>query len=229
LGSAGKYRHEFKYNISMGEYLELKHRLMPVMKYDIHNVDGKIYKIRSIYFDNYSDKALREKVNGVQKREKFRIRYYDDNFDCIKLEKKIKHNNLTLKVNTRINYEELQNILSGNIEFMKDDSRELVKELYCKMKSQRLVPKVTVSYDREAYIYKAGNVRVTFDSNIRTSLFKSNFLDDNVYDIPATDLPTDMILEVKYDEFVPDIVLDILACNLRQTAFSKYGICRRFG
>ena len=89
-------------------------------------------------------------------------------------------------------------------------SHELVKELYAKMRYQRLVPRVLVSYVREPYIYKPGNVRVTFDSRIRTTLFNREFLTENVNDISATDNPEDMILEVKYDAFLPAVIQDII-------------------
>ena len=48
------------------------------MKRDLHTGEDGLYTVRSIYFDNADDKALREKIYGVQKREKFRIRYYND-------------------------------------------------------------------------------------------------------------------------------------------------------
>ena len=57
------------------------------------------------------------------------------------------------------------------------------------MKTQQLRPRVLVSYVREPYVYAAGNVRVTFDSNIRTSLFQRDFLNGAVPDIIATDAP----------------------------------------
>ena len=74
------------------------------------------------------------------------------------------------------------------------------------MKTQQLRPRVLVSYVREPYVYAAGNVRVTFDSNIRTSLFQREFLNGALPDIIATDAPGDIILEVKYDAFLPEII-----------------------
>ena len=113
---------------------------------------------------------------------------------------------------------------------MRTHPEELVKELYAKMKYQRLKHKVLVSYVREPYVYKSGNVRVTFDSNVRTSIFRRDLLTKNGLDISATDAPGDMILEVKYDAFLPEIIQDIIQSkDLRQQAFSKYGACRRFG
>ncbi|MBO4775445.1 MAG: polyphosphate polymerase domain-containing protein [Lachnospiraceae bacterium] len=224
------YRHELKYAISYPDYLAMRDRLGKIMKKDPHtNEDGK-YRIRSIYFDNCDDKALKEKINGVAKREKFRIRYYNDDFSFITLEKKMKIDNLCLKYDAPISEEECRKILNGDLAWMKDHESELVKELYAKMSYQRLKPRVLVSYEREPYIYTAGNVRVTFDSKIRTTIFHQEFLTKEVDDISATDTPEDMFLEVKYDAFLPEIIQDIIQVRgMRQQAFSKYASCRRFG
>lgn len=226
----GKYRHELKYQIGLADYYALRNRLRPVMKLDPHTGNEGLYTIRSVYFDNYNDKALREKVDGVQLREKFRIRYYNDDFSFITLEKKIKHNDLCMKVDARITKEEYKRILREPGSWMLAHKEELVKELYCKMKIQQLRPRVFVSYVREPYIYEAGNVRVTFDSQIRTSLFQQDFAKGLRSDISATNLPTDRILEVKFDEYLPGVIACLIQTGvLRQQAFSKYGACRRFG
>ena len=224
------YRHELKYSIPYAEYLAMRKRLRAVMKTDPHtDADGR-YRIRSIYFDNSDDKSLREKIDGVAKREKFRIRYYNDDFSFITLEKKMKIDNLCLKIDARITEEECRRLLAGDTAFMKTHESSLVRELYAKMKYQQLRPRVLVSYTREPYIYRAGNVRVTFDSEIRTSLFRREFLVPEVSDISATDTPQEMILEVKFDAFLPEIIQDLIQVNgIRQQAFSKYGACRRFG
>lgn len=226
----GSYRHELKYQISEAEHLALAHRLKTVMRPDPHaGAEGR-YTIRSIYFDNYRDAALREKLDGVQLREKLRIRWYNDDLSFITLEKKIKHNDLCMKVSTPLTEAELRGILSGPDAWMAEHPAPLVRELYCKMKLKQLKPRVVVSYVREPYVYTAGNVRVTFDSSIRTSLFHGDFLGERLWDISATDMPSDQILEVKYDGFLPEIISCLLQSGgTRQQAFSKYAACRRFG
>lgn len=226
----GSYRHELKYQINPADHHALRQRLRTVMKCDPHTGADGLYTIRSVYFDNYKDKALREKVYGVQKREKFRIRYYNDDFSFITLEKKIKHNNLCMKIDAQLTAEEYRRILQEPGAWMLKHPQPLVRELYCKMKTQQLRPRVLVSYVREPYIYDAGNVRVTFDSHIRTSLFQRDFSDGALSDICASDTPGDIILEVKFDAFLPEIIRCLLQSEeLRQQAFSKYGSCRRFG
>lgn len=224
------YRHELKYAVSTGEYLALRQRLRAVMLPDAHaGPDGK-YRIRSVYFDNADDKALREKNDGAPQREKFRIRYYNDKFSYITLEKKIKHNQLCMKVDAPVTLEECRALLSGDRAWMLTHPSPLVRELYCKMKTQQLRPRVLVSYVREPYIYRLGNVRVTFDSQIRTSLFHQRFWEESPRDVSATDRPEDMILEVKYDAFLPDVIACLIQTgSTRQQSFSKYGACRRFG
>ncbi len=200
------------------------------MRPDLHTgADGR-YLIRSIYFDNYKDKALQEKTEGVARREKFRIRYYNDDFSFIVLEKKRKDNNLCLKFDAEITEEECRQLLEGSLNWMRGHPPELVRELYVKMYTQMLRPRVLVSYVREPYIYRAGNVRVTFDSQVRTTLYHRRFLEEKVIDISAFDESRDMILEVKYDAFLPEVVRGMLQTGvMRQEAFSKYAACRRFG
>ena len=224
------YRHELKYDITYVQYLELIPRLKAIAQSDGHvGEDGK-YLIHSVYFDNYKDKALREKTDGVQKREKFRIRWYNDDTDHMKLEKKQKDNNLCLKYGTKLSKDEFDRIIKGDVEWMKDSDDELKKEFYIKTKALQLKPRVLVSYTREPYIYAPGNVRITFDSEIRTSLYHQFSSGGDLTDIDARMEPGHMILEVKYDNYLPEIISMIIQMGtVRQSAFSKYGICRRFG
>lgn len=249
-----QYRHELKYKISYPDYLAMRSRLRLVMKADPHAAAGGRYLVRSVYFDNLNDKALREKIDGVAKREKFRIRYYNDDLSYIVLEKKMKIGSLCLKCSAPITEEECRKILSGgrssatdgvrssaidggrgsmrkgDLSFMKEHPQELVRELYAKMTYQLLRPRVLVSYTREPFIYPAGNVRVTFDSDIRTSLFHQEFLTKEAAGISATDEPQDVYLEVKFDAFLPEVVQDLIRVKgIRQHAFSKYSASRRFG
>lgn len=224
------FRHELKYRIGYVQYIELRNRLRTVMQSDLHTGPDGRYLIRSIYFDNYMDKALREKECGVPVREKFRIRYYNDDFTYLTLEKKIKDNALCMKVDAQITEKECRQLLEGKINWMRDHPEPLVQELYAKMHYQMLRPRVLVSYIREPYIYRTGNVRITFDSDIRTTLFRRDFLEERVIDIDTADKPQDMILEIKYDAFLPEIIRRLIQTNaLRQTAFSKYEACRCFG
>jgi hypothetical protein len=222
-----KYRHEWKHEINSADRLVLISRLSAVMKRDRHSIDGA-YRIRSIYFDTPEDKALREKIDGVNIREKFRIRFYNGDTSFIVLEKKSKVNGLCAKESCRISAEEAQKIGDGDIQWMLSDERPLCKELYSKMKSQRLAPKTIVDYTRDPFVFAPGNVRVTIDYDIRTGMFRTDFLNPETLTLPAGESP--IILEVKWDEFLPDIIRDAVSIpGRRVSAFSKYEQCRIYG
>ena len=220
-----KFRHEFKHYINLSDYFGLRNRLRAVAKLDKFVGDDGTYTIRSIYFDNIYDKALLEKLNGINRREKFRLRYYNDNIDFIKLEKKSKINGLCLKESVTVSEQEVREILKGNYDCLKSsDENSLMHELYRKIISQQLRPRTIVDYTREAYIFPAGNVRVTIDSNIRTGMNSIDFLNP---DLTTLSTGKEIILEVKYDEFIPRVITDIVQSKDRKvTAFSKYAACR---
>lgn len=222
-----EYRHEWKHEITFIDMLAIRQRMRVVAKTDAHAVAGR-YDIRSLYFDNLSDKALREKLDGVNRREKFRIRYYNGDTGMIHLEKKSKINGLGTKASARLSAEEAQAIVDGDYDWMMESGRPLIEELYSKMRSQGLRPRTIVDYTREPFIYGQGNVRITLDYNIRTGLEAINFLDANCVTIPVPDSP--IILEVKWDEYLPAIIRDAVQLEGRRTAaFSKYAACRMYG
>ena len=222
-----KFRHEWKHEISFEDLLILRMRLPQIMKRDSHSV-GNRYEIRSLYFDTPTDTALLDKINGVNRREKFRIRYYNGDTSFILLEKKSKINGLCAKESCRISESEARKIVEGNTEWMKTADRPLCRELYRKMQTQLLKPKTIVDYTREAFVYAPGNVRVTMDHHIRTGCFRTNFLDSDVLTIPAGDQA--IVLEVKWDEFLPSVIKNAVSLTGRRaSAFSKYQKCRIYG
>ena len=222
------YRHELKHEINPSDLVALRQRLRAVAKLDPHAVDGK-YFIRSLYFDNLSDKALREKIDGVNRREKFRIRYYNLDPSLIHLEKKSKVNGLGAKHSAILTAPEAQKIVDGDLEWMMAATdRPLIQELYAKMCFQGLRPKTIVDYTREPYVFGPGNVRVTLDYDIRTGLGCTDFLNPHCLTLPAGEAP--ILLEVKWDGFLPDIIRDIVQLEGRRAAaFSKYAACRIYG
>jgi len=222
-----KYRHEWKHEISYADSLVLQSRLSAVMQPDPHAIGGR-YLIRSVYFDNPSDTALREKIDGVNYREKFRIRFYNGDTSFIHLEKKSKINGLCAKQSCVITKEEAQKIVDGDIAWMPSGGRPLCTELYAKMQIQRIRPKTIVDYTRIPYVYAPGNVRATLDFNIRTGDFRTDFLNPDTLTLPASETP--IIFEVKWDDFLPDIIRDAVAIpNRHASAFSKYAQCRIYG
>ena len=169
-------------------------------------------------------------LDGVRVREKFRIRWYNDDVSYIALEKKRKVDSLGYKESARLSLPEARAITeTGEIEWLRERSEKVCRELYSAMTCRGLRAKVVVSYRREPYIYRAGNVRVTFDSEIRTSVFRRDFF-TGIRDISATATPDEMLMEVKYDEYLPEIIADLVQpAGLYRQAFSKYAACRRYG
>ncbi len=221
------YRHEWKHEINASDQIALRQRLRAVARLDPHTIQGK-YEIRSLYFDSPTDRALREKLDGVNRREKFRIRCYNGDLSRIQLEKKSKINGLGQKQSAPLSIQEVQKLLDGDLDWMLDSGRPLVQELYSKMQSQQLRPKTIVDYTREPYVYGPGNVRVTLDYNIRTGLGCTDFLDPDCTTIAAGSAPA--ILEVKWDAFLPSVIRDAVQLDGRRTsAFSKYAACRIYG
>lgn len=221
-----QYRHEWKHEINLSDRIAISQRLRAVARPDPHARDGR-YFIRSLYFDNLADKALREKLDGVNRREKFRLRYYDGDASLIHLEKKSKYNGLGTKVSTLISAEEVRALTEGRLDWMPDSGRPLIQELYCKMKSQGLRPRTIVDYLREPFVFGPGNVRVTLDYNIRTGLCSVDFLNPGCVTVPVRGAPT--ILEVKWDAYLPAVIQDAVQLGGRRAAaFSKYAACRMY-
>ena len=220
-------RHEWKHRISPADRLVIRQRLGAVARRDPHAVDG-IYQVRSLYFDTPGDKALREKLDGVDRREKFRIRYYNGDVSYITVEKKAKTRGLGSKVSCPITAAETAALLSGDIDWMLTGGRPLLQELYSKMRCQGLRPRIIVDYTREPFVYPPGNVRVTLDYDIRTALSSAGFLDPACITIPAADDP--ILMEVKWGAFLPTVIQDAVRLPGRQaSAFSKYAACRIYG
>lgn len=221
------FRHEYKQEIDLSDMLAVRQNLSAVMKPDIHSEDGK-YLVRSVYFDNIFDKALLEKINGVNRREKFRIRLYNGDTSFIRLEKKSKINGLCCKESAPLTAEQALDIVTGKTERMSDSEHELVKELYRKTVLQGLKAKTIVDYTREAFVFPAGNVRITLDYDIRTGSNTSDFLSTDCVTLPAPDCG--IILEIKWDSFLPEIIADAVQLkNRRTSSFSKYAACRIYG
>ena len=218
------FRYEWKHEIAYGDLLALRPRLAAVMRRDSHAIEGR-YEIRSLYFDNLQDKALREKIDGVNNREKFRIRYYNGDTSLLLLEKKRKINGLCAKEQARLAEGRARALALGDPQALEGAQDPLVQELRRKMLSQGLRPRTIVDYTREPFVFGPGNVRVTLDYNIRTGLGCTDFLNPHCVTIPARDAP--IVLEVKWDNFLPSIVRDIVQIPQSHTAaFSKYAACR---
>lgn len=224
-----KFRHELKYYLSMADFLTIQSRLSQIAQHDENCGKNGTYHIRSLYFETPDDKVLNEKLYGIMEREKFRIRFYNGDASFIRLEKKLKINTLSTKVTCTITREETEKLLAGDYEWMRDSNRALLLELYVKMKYEQLRPRTIVDYDREGFVYAPGNVRVTLDTNIETGVNSIDIFNPKTPVVRTYGVPV-IIMEVKYDNFLPSIIKCMLQMpNRRVTAFSKYAVARMFG
>ncbi|AVK86753.1 molecular chaperone [Lysinibacillus sp. B2A1] len=222
-------RREIKQAISYPDYALLKSKLWHVMQLDKHaGMNGK-YLIRSTYFDNFANKVLNEKKEGYINRDKYRVRVYDKSSAIINLERKSKRNNLTFKTKCAISRKEYEKMRSGETSWMEEDQRPLIRDLYQEMKYNQLKPVTVVDYEREAYVYAYGNVRITFDSKVQSSLRNTDMFNTK---LPMVDVlePNLVILEVKYDDYLPDMIKYLLqSVDTRAEAYSKYQLSRMYG
>jgi len=222
-----KYRHELKYVVSAAQIPLLKARIAGLMPRDSHAGPDGIYTIRSLYFDDYYNRCYYENENGTDPREKYRIRIYNHCDEKISLECKRKERGKTLKTACPLTRQQTEQLMRGEVLPMTEETPPLLRKFLVEMKTRGLRPVVIVEYERIPYIYANGNVRVTFDTQIASS--------SNVQDFFAESLPKrpvmaagQQLLEVKFDEYLPDFIYRNLNLrHLRQTAFSKYYLCRK--
>lgn len=221
-----QFRHEIKHEVSPLDLLVLRQRLGAVMALDEHAKNGQ-YEIRSLYFDNWDDKALREKLDGVSIREKYRIRFYNGDTSLIHLERKYKHFGLGYKDFTKLTKTQAQHIAKGEIDWMAQSRDPVILGFYARLRSEGLAARVIVDYTRVPFVYAPGNVRVTLDYDIRTALRCTDFLNPNCATVPVPDSPC--ILEVKWDSFLPDVIRHAVQLEDRHAAaYSKYAACRMY-
>lgn len=222
------YRHELKYVISAAQLPLLKSRIAHIMQPDPHGGAEGAYNIRSLYFDDYHNRCYYENENGTDPREKFRIRIYNHSPERITLECKRKQQGKTLKTACPLTTEQARLLMAGKPLTGMEALFSLQRKLMLEMRTRMLRPVVIVEYDRIPYIYKNGNVRVTFDTNIASSGNLTDFLEGEIPKRPV--MPSGWhLMEVKFDEYLPDVIYRALNLGqLQQTAYSKYYLCRKF-
>lgn len=222
-----KWRNELKYVCTESELYQLEFRVEAICKRDLHAGNDGIYGIRSVYFDDIHEHCYYENENGTDPREKFRIRMYNADASYIVLECKKKEKMKTHKESVRLSKGQCMDIITGNFENVCADT-ELMNKFLLECRERMLRPKVIVEYERTPFVYQEGNVRITFDRNIGSTTRVESFFEKQLPIRPVMPLGQH-IFEVKYDEFLPDFLYVAMNLrNLRQTAFSKYYICRKY-
>lgn len=224
-----KGRSEVKFGITYVDYQMLKMKLSHVMQLDPHAGRNGRYLIRSCYFDNFDNKVMNEKKEGFLNRDKYRVRIYNKSDAVIHLERKSKRNNQTYKSKCSLTKQEFERMRRFDFDWMEEDDRSLIRDLYKDIKLYQLKPTTVVDYEREAYMYPYGNVRITFDSKVQSSMRNTDMFNTK---LPMVDVlePNEVILEVKYDEYLPAHIKMLLqGIYTRHEAYSKYQLSRMYG
>ena len=222
------YRHEYKFLISRADAELLKLRLPHIMEPDPHAGQTGRYTIRSLYFDDFASTAFYDKIDGVNERAKYRIRFYDYDSSLIKLEKKEKLGNLTRKTAQTITKRDAAALEFARTEGCPDTPDGLTAELRIACVSKGLRPRVLVDYDRTPFICRDGNTRITLDENLRTRPYIPHLFASPRAMVPVLDA-NEVILEVKFDDFLPGYLAAALADIPKVSmAISKFALCMNF-
>jgi len=211
-------RNELKFFMNTHTAAVLKHRISAVMQPDRHS-DG-VYQVNNLYLDDQYDTSYNEKIHNSYIRDKYRVRFYNNDLSFIRFENKHKEGDLSYKTSVIMNEDEYQNISRGNMDFILHSAHPLWQKVAALHRLRRMRPAVAFSYTREAYVYQPGNIRVTFDSNLRS---------DTLIPEPYTGAPPGAggMLEVKFDRYLPSVIKEMLdGLPLIQTAMSKYNYSR---
>ena len=222
------YRHEYKYLISRADAELLKLRLPHIMERDPHAGETGQYTIRSLYFDDVNAAAYYEKMDGIDNRTKYRIRFYNYDSSVIKLEKKEKLGNLTRKSAQTITKNDARALEYALSQGCPDHPDGLAEELRLACLGRGLRPKVLVDYDRTPFLCHAGNTRITIDENLRTRPYIAHLFASPRAMTPVLE-PNQVILEVKFDDFLPGYLAEALADIPKiNMAISKFAMCMSF-
>ncbi len=219
------YRNELKFYISAPSAAILEHRLSKVLFFDSHTTEKNAYRVTSLYFDNPLSEALLDKVNGLEKRSKFRIRFYNGNTDYLRLEKKEKVGALSQKTSTSLSDFQVKRLLSADASSCLKESEPLRELSYLVLK-ERYRPCIFVDYMRKPFLFPAGNVRVTLDYQLKAQRYSGSFPESFHPLVPVLS-EDEIILEIKYDSILPPFISalfeDIPKVNC---AISKFAKCR---
>lgn len=220
-------RHELKYYINYRDYTVLRAGLKSLMDTDENGDTKGQYHIRSLYFDDNEETALFEKMAGNENRCKYRIRIYNFSDKVIRFEKKIKVGQYITKKAIGLTRSEYDDIMRGRYAFLLRRSEPFAHELYTQF-ALGLAPRVVVDYLREAYTMRFDQIRLTFDMELKSGK-PGNIFDPNLSVMPMFEQGV-MVLEVKFNHYLPDYVQALLEelSNAVRVSISKYVICRKY-
>ncbi len=223
-------RHELKYFISPKQYYLLSDALDKVLWRDPNGDENNEYHIRSLYFDTVFNDALFDKYDGVQNRNKYRIRIYNLSDRVIKLECKTKVGSLISKRSLTIPRDLCEQLIAGDPTGLEATRSGLLGDMFREMTVNLLRPVVIVDYVREAYLHPAEEVRITFDKQLRTGMRSIDLFNPHVPTMPPFE-NGEIILEIKYNRVMPPYIRNLINTycgDAQQSAISKYTWCRKY-
>lgn len=219
------FRNELKYMINKQQERVISGRLQHICNLDSNADENGFYRVSSLYFDDYINSGLNDKLAGIDRRKKFRIRIYNGADKVIKLERKAKNINACVKDSVTITREEYDRISAGDLSFIEGADNAVLRDFYTLYQTRQLRGKVIVDYQRKAFLYKYGNVRITMDVKMNASMGQCDLFSDVMYLSAMEDTQT--ILEVKYTGYLPSIIRDMIQHGSgNMQAISKYATCR---
>lgn len=221
------YRNEWKYRLQEADLAVIENRISAVMDLDSHSGELGNYEIHSLYFDDYKDTCAKENEAGVSRRFKYRIRYYGNRPDILKLEHKEKMDGRCHKESAIITREMCSKVLEGRADELYWETDNLLLRKFCVHIMTRLFePKAIIDYERSAYVEEIANIRITLDKNISVSDNVEEFLSGDYTRYPIQE-KSEHVLEVKFDDILPGYIKSIVSNkNMQQSSFSKYYLGR---
>ena len=219
------YRHEYKYFLTPPQEGLLRMKAAAVLQRDPHVRKNGSYLVRSVYLDDEAKSCLAENLAGTDPRSKFRIRRYNEDTSRIILEKKSKRRGMCLKEACDLSLSECNQLLRGEVPRLTQEMDPGKQSLLTEVRLRGLRPVTIVTYERIPFIYRGGNVRITFDRKLTSSQDISRFLTGDYQQRPVFPIGQSL-LEVKWDEVLPLHLREIFdSGDLEWTAFSKYCMC----
>lgn len=221
-------RFEFKYILNEELKNKIESQIQHFMKYDgyVNPEYDNAYFVRSLYFDNPSSFNFYEKIDGIKKRKKFRLRTYGKKYmnSTLFIEQKGRNVNRVFKYRTPIKQNDIGKFYDAiNFDQLINNYNDMkiINEFVSDSVKRKIAPVVLVDYIRRPYISDYDmNFRVTFDSQIKAKASQTLFPDDdNFFDC----LSGYTILEVKFFRKIPAWFHKlILVYNLERVSVSKF-------
>jgi len=221
-------RQEKKYLLSVPDGQKLYARLSSCMVQDEHNGPHG-YLVRSLYFDSLNDGDYWDKVNGVELRQKLRLRVYSPEADFAMLEMKQKEGACQKKRSLRVSREDARRLCRGDYGPLLKYHEPFAAECYGMMRCKCYQPKTVVEYRRRAFLARENHIRITLDSHITATEAHWDVFAPDLARVPVLD-PFNLILEIKYTGFLLSYIKELAGtANRSELAQSKYCLARSVG